>query len=430
MSVFFHNRRQSDGIGFIILPERILQGSFVALLSEKKIILGVTGGIAAYKAAELLRLFVRQGAEVRVIMTESATKFVGALTFQALSGHPVHTSLVDEASESSMGHIELARWADLIVIAPMTADFMARLVHGRANELLSALCLASEADLWVAPAMNNKMWLNTATQKNLELLQTRKVHVLGPASGEQACGETGLGRMLEPEDINKALQQFYEQKPLAGLNVVITAGPTREPIDPVRYISNRSSGKMGFALAEASVELGAQVVLVAGPTACRASGHIERIDVETAQDMAEAVKSKLTGCHIFISAAAVADYRVKAVADQKIKKTTDELTLSLTRNPDILSGVASSPERPFTVGFAAETENLLENAQSKLLRKGLDMVLANDVSKADRGFDVDVNQVSVVWKEGQKELALMPKLILARQIMEIISERYHAKSST
>ena len=402
----------------------------MALLSEKKIILGVTGGIAAYKAAELLRLLLRHGAQVRVVMTESATKFVAPLTFQALSGKPVHVHLVDEESEATMGHIELARWADIILIAPMTADFMARLAHGRGDDLLAALCLASEADLWLAPAMNNKMWSADATQDNLSTLVSRQNRILGPVSGEQACGEAGLGRMLEPTEMLAALKKYYDDAPLKGLSVVVTAGPTREPIDPVRYISNRSSGKMGFAMAQAAAAAGAEVVLVSGPVALTTPAGVTRVDVETAAEMADAVEKATEQCDIFISAAAVADYRVQQIAEQKIKKSADELSLALTRNPDILVRVTASSNVGFVVGFAAETQNLIDNARDKLQRKHLDLIIANDVSQVGRGFDVDTNQVSVVWKTGEKDLPLMPKVVLAEELMEIIAERYHAKSST
>lgn len=399
------------------------------MLSGKKVVLGVTGGIAAYKAAELLRLFVRQGMQVRVVMTQAATQFVAPLTFQALSGQPVQTQLVDAASEAAMGHIELARWADVIVIAPMTADFMARLIHGRADDLLCAVCLASEAPLWVAPAMNNKMWSNAATQENLAALVARGVRVIGPGEGEQACGETGLGRMSEPTQIFESLQRFYENGALRGLRVVVSAGPTREPIDPVRYISNRSSGKMGYAVARAAREAGAQVTLISGPVNLATPSGVTRINVESAVQMAEAVKQAMAACDIFISAAAVADYRVKQRADQKIKKNAEDMTLELVRNPDILADVTQQHSVPFVVGFAAETENLLQHAKDKLQRKRLDMVIANDVSQGDRGFDVDTNQVTIVWTQGETTLPLMSKQALAGELIDIIAARYHAKNS-
>ncbi len=406
-----------------------LQGYKLASLRDKKIILGVTGGIAAYKAAELVRLLMAEGAQVRVVMTEAATKFVAPLTFQALSGQPVHVDLVDEGSEAAMGHIALARWADLIVVAPMTADFMARVVHGRADDLLSALCLATEANIWLAPAMNSKMWLNEATQDNVHALTKRGVRILGPAEGEQACGETGLGRMVEPVEIVNLLSGALAPGSMQGWRVVITAGPTREPIDPVRYISNRSSGKMGFALAEMAVEAGAEVVLISGPVSLVTPSGVSRVDVGTAEEMAVATRHAVQACDIFISAAAVADYRLETVAEHKIKKNTDTLTITLLRNPDILSELSLTQKIPFVVGFAAETEQLVYNARNKLRRKCLDMVVANDVSQADRGFDVDVNQATVVWPSGEMELPLMSKRALARRLIEIIAERYHAKST-
>ncbi len=406
-----------------------LQGYELASLRDKKIILGVTGGIAAYKAAELVRLLMAEGAQVRVVMTVAATKFVAPLTFQALSGQPVHVDLVDEGSEAAMGHIALARWADLIVVAPMTADFMARVVHGRADDLLSALCLATEAGIWVAPAMNSKMWQNEATQDNVHTLTRRGVRVVGPAEGEQACGETGLGRMVEPVEIVHVLSRALAPGMMHGRRVVISAGPTREPIDPVRYISNKSSGKMGFALADAAVEAGAEVVLISGPVSLVTPSGVNRVDVNTAEEMAVAVRQAAQVCDIFISAAAVADYRLKTVAEHKIKKNTDTLTMTLLRNPDILSELSLTQKIPFVVGFAAETEQLVHNARNKLRRKQLDMVIANDVSQPDRGFDVDVNQATVVWSSGEKELPLMSKRALARCLIEIIAERYHAKST-
>ena len=394
-------------------------------LARKHILLGVTGGIAAYKAAELTRRLRQAGAEVRVAMTAAAQGFVTPLTFQALSGHPVHTDLMDPEAEAAMGHIELARWADAVLIAPCTADFMARLVQGEADDLLATLCLATRAPLALAPAMNPQMWAHPATQANREALATRGVTLLGPAAGEMACGETGEGRMLEPEALLAGLAGLFETGRLAGRRVVITAGPTREPIDPVRYISNRSSGRMGFAVAEAAAEAGAEVVLVAGPVALETPARVERIDVETAAQMQAAVMAAIPGADVFIGAAAVADYRVGAVAGQKIKKTGEHLALELVRNPDILAGVAALASRPFVVGFAAETEQLLAHARDKLVRKGLDLIAANAVGEG-LGFDTEDNALELLWADGQHSLPRASKTQLARELVAVIAERLDA----
>lgn len=402
----------------------------MAELVNKRVVVGVTGGIAAYKSAELVRRLKEAGAEVRVVMTAAATQFITPLTLQALSGQPVHLHLMDAATENAMGHIELARWADVIVVAPATADFMAKLAHGFADDLLSTLCLASEAPLVLAPAMNHVMWGQAATQSNCRSLGARGVRLLGPASGEQACGETGLGRMVESPEIVAAVARMFATGALQGAKVIVSAGPTREAIDPVRFLSNRSSGKMGYALAQAAVEAGAKVVLISGPVALPCPPRVERVMVERAAEMHEAVMARLTASDIFIAAAAVADYTVAATAAQKIKKGETGLDLRLVRTPDIVAAVAALPRRPFLVGFAAETEALEGNARSKLETKGLDMVAANWVGRAGQGFDSDNNALTVVWQGGGKELPLAPKSSLARQLIEIIAERYHAKHST
>ena len=392
-------------------------------LSGKHVLLGVTGGIAAYKSAELIRQLREQGATVRVVMTRGASEFITPLTLQALSGHPVHMELLDSAAEAAMGHIELARWADVLLVAPATADFIARLVQGRADDLLTAVCLACEAPLAVAPAMNRVMWENPATQDNVSVLQDRGVRIMGPAQGPQACGETGPGRLLEPEALVSGLSGMFHSGVLAGCRVLVTAGPTREAIDPVRYISNRSSGRMGFAIAGAAAEAGAQVTLVSGPVSLEAPPGVQRIDVETAQAMYECVLEQATGNDIFISVAAVADYRPARVAGQKIKKSADTMTLDLQRNPDILAAVAALPGGPFTVGFAAETGALESNARGKLEAKGLDMIAANEVG-SQLGFDVEENALQVFWKDGSVTLARTGKNRLARQLIATLAERF------
>lgn len=390
----------------------------------RRILLGVTGGIAAYKSPDLVRRLIERGAEVQVVMSRGAQQFVTPLTFQAVSGRPVRTELWDEAAEAAMGHIELARWADAVVIAPATAEFLARLTHGFADDLLSTLCLATAAPITVAPAMNRQMWANAATQANVRTLKERGVRFLGPASGEQACGEVGAGRMLEPVEIADEL--FVHKSTggvLAGLKVVITAGPTRERIDPVRFITNRSSGKMGYAVAEAARAAGAKVVLVTGPVQIPAPRGIESIQVESAEQMLQAVQQNIGGADIFIAAAAVSDYRCGEVACQKIKKTGDTLTLSLARAPDVLATIGKSESPPFLVGFAAETENVERNALIKLTAKNLDMIAANQVGEG-LGFDKDDNALTVYWHGGKQELTLTSKAALARQLVEVIAQRY------
>lgn len=397
-------------------------------LNNKRIVLGVTGGIAAYKSAELVRRLREAGALVRVVMTRSAREFIGPLSFQALSGHPVHTELLDSQAEAAMGHIELARWADAIVVAPASANSLARLAYGMADDLLSTLCLASAAPLFVAPAMNQQMWQALATQENVFSLRRRGVQVLGPAAGSQACGEIGPGRMLEPLAIVEALNRSFCSGALAGLNVLVTAGPTREAIDPVRYISNRSSGRMGYAVAEASAEAGANVTLVSGPTGMQSPASVRRLDVVSAREMADAVHESLHGIDIFIAAAAVADYRCAEAASQKLKRSGEDLVLKLVPNPDILASVAAASRPPFTVGFAAETERLAAHARTKLQSKAIDMIAANQVGLADRGFDSDLNALQVFWAGGEAQLPLAPKSQLARRLVSLIAERYREKN--
>ncbi len=395
-------------------------------LTGKKILLGVTGGIAAYKAAELVRQLRGAGAEVRVIMTRAATEFVTPLTFQSLSGHPVHLDLLDAAEESAMGHIHLARWAEVVLIAPASADVMARLRAGLADDLLTTVCLAATAPLVLAPAMNQAMWLNLATQDNVAVLKARGVCLLGPAEGVQACGETGPGRLLEPAAIVAALASRSGAGSLAGLRILISAGPTREAIDPVRYLSNRSSGKMGYALAQSAVMQGATVVLVSGPTALVPPSGVEVAQVQSAADMYEAVLARAGHADIYIGAAAVADYAPET-APHKIKKDASSLTLNLVKTPDILAAVAAlTASRPFTVGFAAETQSLETSAQGKLLGKSLDMVAANQVG-AGVGFEVDDNALYVCWPGGETRLPTAPKSKLATQLLTLIADRYHAQ---
>ena len=391
-------------------------------LSGKHILLGVTGGIAAYKSAELVRQLRQQGAEVRVVMTAAAMEFVTPLTFQALSGHPVHLDLLDTGAEAAMGHIELARWADALLIAPATADFIARIVSGRADDLLTAVCLACDAAVAVAPAMNRVMWGNPATANNILTLEKRGVRILGPAEGSLACGESGPGRMLEPAQLVTAVTGLFNTGLLAGRRVLVTAGPTREAIDPVRYISNRSSGRMGFAVATAAAEAGANVVLVSGPVSLATPARVRRINVESAAEMHAAVMNDIAYCDVFISVAAVADYRPVITAQQKLKKTAATLSLELTRNPDILAAVAALPDAPFCVGFAAETQAIDSNAREKMRAKNLDMIAANAVGQ-QQGFDQEDNALHVLWAQGEQQLALTGKAKLARQLVAIIAER-------
>ncbi|HBC17635.1 MAG TPA: bifunctional phosphopantothenoylcysteine decarboxylase/phosphopantothenate--cysteine ligase CoaBC [Alcanivorax sp.] len=394
-------------------------------LVNKRILLGVTGGIAAYKAADLVRRLQDVGAQVRVVMTQGACEFITPLTMQALSGHPVHTTLLDPNAEAAMGHIELARWADLVLIAPASANFMARLAHGHGNDLLATLCLATGAPIAIAPAMNQQMWADTSTQKNLLILQEKGIKVFGPGSGSQACGEIGAGRMLEPLEILQHAAEVFDYQLLTGKHVVITAGPTREAIDPVRYITNKSSGKMGFALAEAAAEAGARVTLIAGPVNLPTPSRVDRVDVSRAVDMFDAcMKTVDEGCDVFIATAAVADYRPTVTADHKIKKSTEEIHLTLVKNPDIVASVAEHDKRPFTVGFAAETRDVVAYAQAKLVNKKLDMIATNDVSGSNVGFNSDNNALTVIWPGGHKVLPLASKAQIAKQLIELIAIRY------
>jgi phosphopantothenoylcysteine decarboxylase/phosphopantothenate--cysteine ligase len=395
-------------------------------LANKQILLGITGSIAAYKACELVRLLREAGAEVRVIMTRAATEFVSPLTFQALSQNPVHRDLLDETAEAAMGHIELARWADALIIAPASANSIARLAQGRADDLLSAVCLATAAPIAIAPAMNQQMWRDAATQENIALVKKRGMQVFGPATGDQACGDVGPGRMLEPAHIGEHLAKLFERGALAGLNVLITAGPTREPIDPVRYLSNRSSGRMGYALAEAVAEAGAHCVLISGPTHLITPDRVQRINVESAQQMHDAVMEQVANCDVFIAAAAVADYRPIDVTTQKIKKAQQTMVLELVRNPDILQDVSEQHPDVFSVGFAAETQDVEQYAIQKLDQKSLQMIVANDISRSDIGFDSEDNAVSVFWQGGTKALTKASKSQIARQLVELIAERLDA----
>jgi phosphopantothenoylcysteine decarboxylase/phosphopantothenate--cysteine ligase len=396
-------------------------------LAQRRILLGVSAGIAAYKSCELVRRLREQGAEVRVVMTEAATHFVGATTFQALSGQPVRVSLWDESAEAAMSHIELARWAERVLIAPASADLLARLAQGRADDLLATVCLATAAPVYVAPAMNQQMWAHAAVQANLATLQARGVGVLGPAAGAQACGDIGSGRMLEALELRDALATSFGGGALAGLKVVVSAGPTYEDIDPVRFIGNRSSGRMGFAVAAAAVAAGAQVTLVAGPVALPTpAGIVQRCDVRSAEEMRAAVLDAAAAADIYIGAAAVGDYRPALVRAHKLKKHAGApLVLELAENPDILHELARRTPHPFLVGFAAETHDLAAYAQAKLARKGLDMIAANRVGQG-LGFEADDNALSLYWADGGQELPRASKRELAARLVDCIAQRYRA----
>ncbi|MCX2788718.1 bifunctional phosphopantothenoylcysteine decarboxylase/phosphopantothenate--cysteine ligase CoaBC [Vibrio sp. Sgm 5] len=394
-------------------------------LAGKKILLGISGGIAAYKCAELTRRLIERGAQVQVVMTKAAKEFITPLTMQAVSGRPVSDSLLDPAAEASMGHIELAKWADLVLLAPATADLIARMSAGMGNDLLTTLVLATDSPIAVSPAMNQQMYRNVATQENIATLARRGMHIWGPAAGEQACGDVGPGRMLEPMQLVGLCEQFFQPKLLAGKSVLITAGPTREAIDPVRYISNHSSGKMGFALANAAAQLGAKVTLVSGPVSLNTPAGVERINVASAQEMHDAVMAHAPNHDAFISCAAVADYRPENVASQKLKKTenNDQMTINMVRNPDIVATVANMTEqRPFTVGFAAETNDVETYARGKLVKKNLDMICANDVSVEGQGFNSNDNAITLFWPEGEQALALESKEALSFRILEKMHE--------
>lgn len=401
-------------------------------LAGKKILLGVSGGIAAYKTPELVRRLRDRGAEVRVMMTEGAKAFITPLSLQAVSGYPVLDDLLDPAAEAAMGHIELAKWADLIVLAPATADLIARVTAGMANDLVTTACLATAAPIAVVPAMNQQMYRAAITQQNLQTLHARGLLVWGPDSGSQACGDVGPGRMLDPLTIvDHAVQWASPVKDLQHLNIMITAGPTRESLDPVRYITNHSSGKMGFAIASAAARRGANVTLIAGPVTLPTPADIKRIDVTSALEMQSAVMAEINKQHIFIASAAVADYRAAEIAAEKIKKQGDDdnVTLQLIKNPDIVAGVAALQEgRPFVVGFAAETQNVEEYARQKRVRKNLDLICANDVAKAGQGFNSDTNALHLFWQDGEKRLPLNDKSLLGQQLLDEIVSRYDEKN--
>lgn len=398
---------------------------------NKHILLAVSGGIAAYKSAELVRLLRKNGAEVRVVMTQAATQFVSTLTFQALSGHAVHTDLLNAEAEHAMDHISLARWADALLIAPASANTIAKCSWGLADDLLSTLYLAATCPVYVAPAMNQAMWHHPATQENIAKLKNHGVIVIGPEPGEQACGETGLGRMSEPAAICEQILAPTSPQPLRGVNVLISAGPTREPLDPVRYLTNRSSGKMGYALANAALQAGANVTLISGPVSLPAPVGVDLVKVDTAAQMYQAIISRAEAHAIYIGTAAVADYTPIEVQPEKIKKHDHETSILLKKTEDILAAVAKLPQRPFTVGFAAETENLEANAVGKLTNKNLDIIAANWVghNAQNGGFDSEVNALQLFWKNGQKTLALADKRLLAKQLIDVIAERFNEKNT-
>ncbi len=399
-------------------------------LSGKKIVLGISGGIAAYKCPEIVRRLRDRGAEVRVVMTPAAKAFITPLTLQAVSGYPVSDDLLDPAAEASMGHIELGKWADMVILAPATADVIARLAAGMANDLLTTLCLATAAPIAIAPAMNQQMYRATPTQDNLATLVRRSALVWGPDSGSQACGDVGPGRMIDPSAIVElADKHFSHVNDLQHLNIMITAGPTREALDPVRFITNHSSGKMGFAIAQAAAARGAHVTLVTGPVSLPTPAGVRRIDVTSALDMQQAVMSHAAQQQIVIGCAAVADYRAKQIANDKIKKQGDEISITLVKNPDIIAGVAAMPaSRPFVVGFAAETQNVEEYARQKLTRKNLDLICANDVSLSGQGFNSDTNALQLFWPEGDTRLPLSEKRLLGQHLIDEIVRRYDEKN--
>ncbi|MCD9494647.1 bifunctional phosphopantothenoylcysteine decarboxylase/phosphopantothenate--cysteine ligase CoaBC [Photobacterium carnosum] len=399
-------------------------------LAGKKILLGISGGIAAYKCAELTRRLIERGAQVQVVMTKAAQEFITPLTMQAVSGNPVSSSLLDPSAEASMSHIELAKWADLVLLAPATADLIARISAGMGNDLLSTLCLATDAAIAVAPAMNQQMYRNVATQENLATLQRRGLMLWGPASGEQACGDVGPGRMLEPMQLVHYCEDFFQQPDLSELNIVITAGPTREAIDPVRYLSNYSSGKMGFAIAAAAAKRGANVTLISGPVNLTTPAGVTRININSAVEMQQAALACAVKNEIFIACAAVADFRPAQVAEQKMKKQpgNEEMVIQLVKNPDIVASIAALTEqRPFTVGFAAETQNVEHYARGKLTTKNLDLICANDVSVQGQGFNSDTNALHLYWPNGDKALPLATKADLGQQLVtEIVALYQHA----
>lgn len=398
-------------------------------LLNTNILLGISGGIAAYKTPDLVRKLKAKGANVRVVLTQSAKEFVSPLSLQAVSGYPVSDDLLDPAAEAAMGHIELAKWADQLLIAPATANTIAKIAHGLADDLLTTLVLATKATVHVAPAMNQQMWHARATQDNLAILAQRGINFIGPDQGEQACGDVGPGRMMEPETIAEILDAIRPNDMLKGKKVVITAGPTREHIDPVRYMSNHSSGKMGYAIAEAALHFGAEVCLVSGPVNLTAPERATLCKVTTAEEMLQSVMDNIDDCDIFIGCAAVADYKPTEAVDHKIKKSNIELTLTFVRNPDILASVAAMSSPPFTVGFAAETQNVAQYAIDKLARKKLDLIAANDVSQKDIGFNSEENALTLFWPGGEQRLAKAKKQQIAQQLLEAIVARYNHKNS-
>ena len=392
-------------------------------LSQKRIILGITGGIAAYKSAEITRRLQDEGAEVRVVMSESAQEFIRPLTLQALSGNPVHTDLLDPEAEAAMGHIELARWADLVLIAPATANFVATLNQGSANDLMSSICLATTAPVMIAPAMNQAMWSNSASQQNIESLKQREVIILEPDNGIQACGDVGPGRLPQPETIVRQVASVFKTGEMTGKKVVITAGPTREAIDPVRYISNHSSGKMGYAIADAMIDAGAEVTLISGPVSLKQPDRCTLVSVTSAHEMLEAATEAAKGTDIFISAAAVADYYITETSDQKIKKKSDKMTLNLAKTPDIVSIVKENNPKLFVLGFAAETQKVEQYAREKLANKNLDAIIANDVSREDIGFNSDDNEALWVEQESTHHFSKCNKAQLARDLVALLATK-------
>lgn len=392
-------------------------------LSQKRIILGITGGIAAYKSAEITRRLQDEGAEVRVVMSESAQEFIRPLTLQALSGNPVHTDLLDPEAEAAMGHIELARWADLVLIAPATANFVATLNQGSANDLMSSICLATTAPVMIAPAMNQAMWSNSASQQNIENLKQREVLILEPDNGIQACGDVGPGRLPQPETIVQQVASVFKTGEMTGKKVVITAGPTREAIDPVRYISNHSSGKMGYAIADAMIDAGAEVTLISGPVSLKQPDRCTLVSVTSAHEMLEAATKAVQGTDIFISAAAVADYYITETSDQKIKKKSDKMSLNLAKTPDIVSIVKENNPKLFVLGFAAETQKVEQYAREKLASKNLDAIVANDVSREDIGFNSDDNEALWVEQESTHHFSKCNKAQLARDLVALLATK-------
>ena len=398
-------------------------------LQDKKIVLGISGGIAAYKTPELVRRLKDQGADIRVVMTDGAKAFITPLTLQAVSGNAVSDSLLDTQAELAMGHIELAKWADLVIIAPATADVIARISAGMANDLLTTLCLATSAPIAIAPAMNQQMWHALATQANIETLIKRNFHIWGPGSGEQACGDIGFGRMLEVDELVTLSSDFFSDKYLQDQHWVITAGPTREAIDPVRYISNHSSGKMGYAIAHAALQAGAKVTLISGPVTISAPAGSNLVPVNSAEEMHQQSLKFAPSGTVFVACAAVADYRVENIATQKIKKSNNDMQLSLVKNPDIVADVACLDDKPFMVGFAAETQNIEEYARGKLVRKNLDLIAANDVAKSGQGFNSDDNALMIYSAIDKTEIPLANKQIIAQKLVSLINQHYCAKKT-